>query len=103
MIVVDVGGTPHSYDEPHPPPVPRDQIAARALASGRCEVLARADGTLFDPVEYPTVPQGWDRERGRRLFALRRCSRRVFDQYTQYLRSKNRAHLVIAQREFLDE
>lgn len=103
MMVVDVGGTPHFCDDPHPPPVPSSEIAARALADDRWQVPARADGTLFNPVEQPTVPQTRDRERGQPLYKLRRCSRRVFDQYTQFLRSKNRVHLVIAQREFLDD
>ncbi len=103
MIVVDVGGTPHSCDDPHPPPVPSSEIAARALSNDRWQVLAETDGTLFNPVEHPTIPQTRDRERGEPLYKLRRCGKRVFDRYTEYLRTKNRVHLVIAQREFLDD
>lgn len=99
MIVVDSAGTPHRVDRYDK----TIQAAAREYGDGRYELLARADGVLFNPVDHPEIPRAKDPERGEAVFCLRACSRRAFDAYTQFLRSKNEVHRLIAQREFLDD
>jgi len=106
-ILIDKNGTPHMWDTDttkNSPLGPREVVAQKlCLVEPRFYVLASKSGDLFNPYE-PGISinkkdiQGIDRF----YYILRKCSFRCYESYTVFLRSKNRTHLILSQRSFLD-
>lgn len=99
VIVVDINGTPHLIDRDQMPDF--DVLARRSNC--RCLVLASNDGNLFDPLELYADVRERDKKRGGLLWRLKSCSIACFEQYTQFLRSRNRTHYIVAQRRFRND
>jgi len=99
MIAVDEHGTPHSVQDTNKP-------TFKTYAKQRGErhmVLASSDGDLFDPMNSGHNVHQRDSERGGLFWKLRKCSKECYDQYTAFLRSKNRTPLMMAQRRFRND
>ena len=93
IIVVDINGTPHKIAD-------GTKIDSRVLAmwfGSRCSVMASNEGDLFDPLDER------DRKRSGMFWRLQKCSRKCYDQYTIFLRSKNRTPYILAQRRFRND
>lgn len=98
-IVVDIGGTPHEEDN-------CSNVCFKVYAQRRGErymVLASSNGDLFDPMDSGNNAHQKDRERGGPFWKLSSCSKECYDQYTTFLRSKNRTPLLVAQRRFRND
>lgn len=111
QIIVDINGTPHKFDSvggTRPLKV-REILAQKIMsqtdtATNRHKVLVSQQGILFNPTEPGIQINQVDRHHtGLFVYNLRRCSKQCYDDYTAFLRSKNKIHLLIAQRRFYDE
>lgn len=99
VIVVDINGTPHEIGNEEIP-----YFAVLAKWSGdRYLALASNDGDLFDPLDSNCRIEKRDRERGGKFWRLRTCSQECYQQYTMFLRSKNRTPYLVAQRRFRND
>jgi hypothetical protein len=97
-IIIDINGTP--YDSINKP---LENIAAKNIDDKFFMILSNPNGNLFNPMEIGVNIKQRDRERGGLYWRLHTCSRECFDQYTAFLRSKNRTHYLISQRRFLND
>lgn len=99
IIVVDINGTPHEIAKNA-----KQNFDILAKRSGtRFLVLASNDGDLFDPLETNSNLHKRDRERGGMFWKLRTCSHECYQQYTAFLRSRNRTPYILAQRRFRND
>lgn len=99
VIVVDINGTPHEIEK-------GEQAKFDVLArwSGqRYLALASNEGDLFDPMDINSRINKKDKERGGMFWRLRTCSQECYEQYTIFLRSKNRTPYLLAQRRFRND
>lgn len=99
VIVVDINGTPHKVEKGAQP---RFEVLAR-WSGERYLVLASIGGDLFDPLDVSNNMHKRDRERGGLFWKLRTCSQECYQQYTTFLRSKNRTPYLLAQRRFRND
>lgn len=99
VIVVDINGTPHSIDQSEKPSF---SVLARWSGS-RYLALSSNEGDLFDPMNASLKINKRDMERGGMFWKLRTCSKECYDQYTVFLRSKNRTPYLLAQRRFRND
>ncbi len=99
VIVVDINGTPHEIDKSAEPDF---DVLAR-WSGNRYLVLASSDGDLFDPLNVKAGINRRDRERGGKFWKLKTCSQECYQQYTIFLRSKNRTPYLLAQRRFRND
>ena len=99
VIVVDIHGTPHEVCKEVQP---KFDVVARWSGS-RYLVLASNVGDLFDPMDINNKIHQRDRERGGLFWKLRTCSQECYQQYTIFLRSKNRTPFLLAQRRFRND
>lgn len=99
VIVVDINGTPHEISEG----IQSDFDVFARWSGERYLVLASNDGDLFDPLNINNNIHKRDRERGGLFWKLRTCSRDCYQQYTIFLRSKNRTPYILAQRRFRND
>jgi hypothetical protein len=97
--VVDITGVPHdiSIDEE-----PDFDVLAK-WTGNRFLVLASNDGDLFDPLNSSSDIKKRDRERGGLFWKLKTCSQECYQNYTSFLRSKNRTPYTLAQRRFCND
>jgi len=114
QIIIDVHGTPYSFDsrtESRPINV-REVVAQKIFPQldiqiARHKVLVSPQGSLFNPSEPGVDINQVDRHKtdlsNVYFYNLRRCSQQCYDDYTIFLRSRNKTHLLIAQRRFHDE
>lgn len=106
IIVVDINGTPHEISQGVPP----DFDVLAKWSGNRYLVLASNEGDLFDPLSISAgIPEIYsyihkrDKERGGRFWRLRTCSQECYQQYTIFLRSRNRTPYILAQRRFRND
>lgn len=99
VIVVDMNGTPHRVDKGVSP----DFSVLARWSGNRHLVLVSNEGDLFDPLNVNLDINNRDRERGGMFWRLRTCSRECYQQYTSFLRSKNRTPYLLAQRRFSND
>lgn len=99
IIVVDINGTPYEISEGSSPNF--DVLAKRS--GNRYLVLASNEGNLFDPLNINDIIYKRDKERGGMFWKLRTCSRECYQQYTTFLRSKNKTPYLLAQRGFRND
>lgn len=99
IIIVDINGTPHEIEQNELPPF---KVLARWSGS-RYLALASNEGDLFDPMDISAKINKRDLERGGMFWKLRTCSKECYDQYTIFLRSKNRTPYLLAQRRFRND
>jgi len=97
-IIIDINGTPHDLINKSV-----DSVVAKNTDDRFFMVLTNSSGDLFNPLELNANIKQRDKERGGLYWRLKTCSRECFDQYTAFLRSKNRTHYLIAQRRFLND
>ena len=96
VIVVDINGTPHEVVKGVKPDF---DVLARWSGS-RYLVLASNEGDLFNPLDMNANMNKRDKERGGMFWELKTCSQECYQQYTIFLRSKNRTPHLLAQRRF---
>lgn len=96
IIVVDINGTPHEIIKGAKP---NFDVLAR-WSGNRYLVLSSNEGDLFDPLDINANMNRRDKERGGMFWKLRTCSQECYQQYTIFLRSKNRTPYLLAQRRF---
>lgn len=95
-IVVDINGTPHR--------VLLEELETYAYTEGKSHyVLVSNDGELFNPLEKNHNRLKKDKERGCKFFNLSKCTKKCYEYYLSFLKSKNRVSLTIAQRSYLYE
>ena len=99
VIVVDINGTPHEMKQG----VMLDFNVFARWSGIRHLVLASNDGDLFNPLDINDDINKRDRERGGMFWRLRVCSRECYNDYTAFLRSKNRTSYLLAQRRFRND
>ncbi|KKN91280.1 hypothetical protein LCGC14_0221480 [marine sediment metagenome] len=99
VVVVDIHGTPREIDGNAK--VDFDILAR--WSGNRYLVLASVEGDLFDPLDTKAGINKLDRERGGKVWELRTCSQECYEQYTVFLRSKNRTPYLVAQRRFRND
>lgn len=99
VIIVDINGTPHEIKESDKP---KFDILAK-WSGNRYLVVASNEGDLFDPLEMNSNIHKRDRERGGMFWKLRTCSQECYQQYTVFLRSRNRTPFILAQRRFRND
>ena len=99
MIVVDINGTPHEIEKGTKPTF---DVVAKNFGD-RYFVLASNDGDLFDMLDTQNKIGQRDRERGGLFWRLNTCSRECYQQYTTFLRSRNRTPYALAQRRFRND
>lgn len=95
-IVIDRNGTPHNDDTDVDPIVAKQE-------NGLYYVLASNDGDLFSPITIGINVHKKDLTRGCPFWSLRPCSHECYEQYTSFLRSKNKTHYLIAQRRYCND
>ncbi len=98
LITVDINGTPHKADGV----VVDFKVFAKWL-DNRFFVLASGEGDLFDPLNSSNNVHKKDKERGGVFWKLVACSQECYQQYTTFLRSKNRTSYIVAQRRFRND
>lgn len=100
--VVNTQGEELGFQDAGDWPIPSGQVAALSC-NGEFYVRASSGGDLLDPLDGDRLGQK-DRERtGALRFELKKCGPNCYSSFVRFLRSKQRAHLVAAQREFLNE
>lgn len=98
-IVVDINGTPHEIPHGSQP----DFQALARWSGERYLVLASNDGDLFNVLDTSNNISKKDNERGKPFWSLKTCSKECYDQYTAFLRSKNKTPFLLAQRRFRND
>lgn len=99
VIVVDINGTPHEIERNVKPDF---DVLAR-WSGNRYLVLSSGDGDLFNPLDINNKIRKRDRERGGMFWKLRTCSQECYEQYTVFLRSKNKTPYLLSQRRFRND
>lgn len=99
VIVIDISGTPHEIANG----AQSDFDVLARWSGNRYLVLASNDGDLFDPLDINNNIHKRDQERGGLFWKLRTCSQECYQQYTTFLRSKNRTPYLLAQRRFRND
>lgn len=99
VIVVDINGTPHEISKG----VQLDFDILAKWSGNRYLVLASNDGDLFNPLDINNKINKRDKERGGMFWKLRTCSQECYQNYTTFLRSKNRTPYLLAQRRFRND
>lgn len=99
VIVVDINGTPHKVSQGVKPDF---DVLAR-WSGNRYLVLVSSNGDLFDSLDVNCHIKKRDRERGGMFWKLKTCSKECYNQYTIFLRSKNRTPYLLAQRRFSND
>ena len=99
VTVVDINGTPHIITIGVQPDF---DVVAR-WSGNRYLVLASNEGDLFNPLDASNKIRQRDRERGGFFWKLRTCSQECYQQYTIFLRCKNRTPFLLAQRRFRND
>jgi hypothetical protein len=106
-IYLDINGTPHpinvdgalaSLNEEQLPLDEKEFLAHRI--GGIYFVLSSSDGDLYNPQNSSMSRGKVDHEKGGLFFRLRKCNKTCFDYYVTFLKTKNKTHFTLAQRNF---
>lgn len=95
-INIDINGSPFRGDKPKA----TGQTWLAQKIGNTYWVMISNEGYLFNPLDLSERLSKRDRERGGMFFQLRKCRQMCYDYYTAFLKSRNRTHLVLAQRSF---
>lgn len=99
---IDKNGTPHTTKTETEEKVISKKDAFAYVIGNMNFVLASNDGDLFNPQDPSTNRDKKDLEKGGLFYSLKRCTSTCFDYYVMFLRTKNKTHLTLAQRNFLN-
>jgi len=99
VIVADINGTQHEIDQESQPDF---NVLAR-WSGNRYLVLASNENDLFNPLDPNNNINKRDKERGGLFWKLRTCSQECYLQYTTFLRNKNKASYLLAQRRLYND
>jgi len=105
--LIDHNGTPHDVEDDivdlsssdFSSLVPGWLIVACSCGNNY-HIMASNESTLFNPMNSSHNIAGRDKMRKKRCWSMQRCSKECFDNYVQFLRSKNRTPYLIAERRF---
>ncbi len=100
-IVTDQNGVPYEHNGADV--CPAEKVLAKTGPIGgerprKCWVLCGVDGHLFNPLAGDIYGRKRD---GHDVFSLKRCCSKCYLSYTEFLRSKNHTHFILASREFI--
>lgn len=98
-IVVDIVGTPHRTSKSE-----KLDFDIFAIWSGnRYFVLVSNKGDLFDPSNIDNDIKKLDEEHGGLFWGFIICDKECYQDYTSFLRSRNRTPYMLAQRRSRNE
>jgi len=95
-INIDINGTPHKWNK-------KRTLNEKWLAQKKgCSywVTVSSEGFLFNPLDLSENIDKIDKERGKRFYSLQKCGPLCYNYYVNFLRTKQRTHLILAQRSF---
>jgi hypothetical protein len=99
---IDKNGTPHiTKSETEATLYSNKDVFAYTIGDMNF-VLISNDGDLFNPFDSSANRNKKDLEKGDLFYNLRKCNKTCFDYYTMFLKTKNRTHLTLAQRNYLN-
>ncbi len=80
-------------------------VARKSIVGQTSQYFVRATvgGQLFNPIDGRASLTEKDKERGGPRYALRRCSAPTYQKYIDFLSTRNKANLLVAERTFNDE
>lgn len=61
-------------------------------------VMVSSEGFLFNPLDTSENINKIDKERGKDFYTLQKCSFKCYTYYINFLRSKQRTNLILAER-----
>ncbi len=91
-INIDINGTPHRENS--------GQKWLAQIIGNSYWVMVSGNGLLFNPLDTSQDLNKKDKERGKLFYTLERCSKICYNYYVNFLRSKHKTHLILAQRNF---
>lgn len=97
---VDIHGTPHHRRKGKNTFNDFKSVARQTKAAHF--ILVSREGVVFNPNDTSMDISKKDDIRGGLLFELQKCTRECYEAYKQFLRTKNKTHLVITERRFLN-
>lgn len=96
---IDKNGTPHAVKNTEESLRLKKDVFAYTIGDMNF-VLISNDGDLFNPQSYDNRNKK-DLEKGDLYYNLKKCNKTCFDYYVLFLKTKNKTHLTLAQRNFL--
>lgn len=81
---------------------PQDGIYAKNINNKEFFVLSDCHGDLFNTIDSTYRRQMKDTTRGKLKFNLIKCTKRCYDNYTRFLRTKNLVDFHCAKRSFIN-
>lgn len=82
------------------------RAAAKQTIQGNARshyVRATTSGQLFNPLDATASLTERDKERGGPRFVLRLCSETAYQRYVEFLGTRNKASLLVAERAFIND
>lgn len=98
--VYDYQGMARTYTRGDPCPLRERDILAQQ--DELFQVMSTINGELFDPHIATANVHKHDNQRGGFLYNLCKCSKACWESYVQFLRTRNRRHMNVAKRRFID-
>ena len=98
---IDKNGTPHINKTKTEEELRSDKDVFAYTIGDMNFVLISNDGDLFNPQSYDNRNKK-DLEKGGLSYNLKKCNKLCFDYYVLFLKTKNRTHLTLAQRNYLN-
>lgn len=95
-INIDMNGTPHRGDKK----LSSGQKWLAQTIGNSYWVMISSDGLLFNPLDSSESLSKKDKERGKLFYTLERCGVICYNYYVNFLRTKHKTHLILAQRNF---
>lgn len=97
---IDIHGTPHRQRNGRYLLIDFKPVARQTKMAHF--ILASTEGVVFNPNDIGMDRFGKDDIRGGPLFKLQKCTKKCYESYKQFLRTKNKTHLIVAERRFLN-
>jgi hypothetical protein len=94
-VNIDINGTPFKNNKNYS----NDKWFAQKIGDSHW-VMASTEGFLFNPLDLSDNINKIDKERGRPFYSLQKCNYTCYKYYVNFLRSKQRTNLVLAERSF---
>jgi len=95
---IDINGTPQLLSENEICSSKKEALAY--IIGDMYFVLTSSDGDLFNPQDSSMSRGKRDHEKGGYFFQLRKCNKVCYDYYVTFLKTKNKTHYILAQRNF---
>lgn len=99
---IDKNGTPHISNTKTEEELRLDKDIFAYIIGDMSFILISNDGDLFNPFDSSANRNKKDLEKGDNYYNLGRCSKTCFDYFVMFLRTKNKTHLTLAQRNYLN-